>query len=694
MLRSTDLIDLLQRLGIERGSMLLFEAPSLGIEDVGGGAEGLLAALQDLVGTEGTLVVPTCTPAEGYPKPTFDPILSLSEMGPFSEFFRKQAGVLRSHSPTHSIAALGPLAEKLVAGHRLALGRPTPWGEGPFGLGSPWDLLYERNAWWVSVNPNWQDTPFVSYVQALYAGRCRGITKNTPFARFKTAQLGATLGQLGVLHQANWGAWPVVVFRLHCAVDMALQVLEENPDQFEPDAEFRAWLARVDDIRRNGHLKAGVAKVKITPPLPALRWEGKPFSGVYRDLYARVVVLSRGEQRLALVLCDLLGISGDLVREIRRQVHGTIGLAPEAIQIACTHSHSTPDTIGSGYEDESYIRFMVDTISAAISDAATTMQPVRLGWGRVPIRGLAHSRRKKMTDGRVFTTRYGVPSTWRVKPELIVGEGRIDPDLTVVRLEDLDGEVLAVISNFGCHASVALMSPNISGDFPGEAMATLESVLGERSVALCTNGAAADVDPTLEMPYWGPRNDAMATRLGRIYAAQVLECLERVEVEDIATLGVAQETVDLEVREDWVHLLETEQARMRQEFADGWALSPATTRALEERVIHSEVQALRLNDLVLLGFPGEIFAQMGLQLKAGDQQVAVAVVELANDNVGYIPTQEIFEEGGYEVGQHLWGRVTPAATRSLMAAARRAIDRVTETDAAARIMPDDGGGCG
>ncbi len=681
MVRLEELISILNDIGLEAGDILIFEAPGLDIHGIDGGPEGLLAALRELVGPGGTLVVPTCTPAEGYPKPTFDPMLSPSEMGPFSEFFRKQPGVLRSHSPTHSIAALGPFAEELISGHRTAWGRPTPWGEGPFGLGSPWDLLYERNAWWVLINTDpTGDTPFVTYVQALYAERHSGITKKTPFPRFNATLLGQKLGQLGHSRQVTWGVLPVVVFKMREAVDASLQALSENPAHFEPETEFREWLDRVDYIRRNGHLRAGVAKVKITPPVPSLRWEGKPFKGVYRDLYARVVVLSHGAWQVALVLCDLLGISGELVTRIRSQIRERIGLPPEAIQIACTHSHSTPDTIGSGFQDQAYLTSMVDVIAEAVCDAAANLEPARLGWGRVPIRGFAHSRRKKMKDGRVFTTRYGVPSTWRVNPDLIASEGPIDPDLTVIRIERLDGEILAAISNFGCHASVALMSPNISGDFPGEAMATLETVLGEGTVALCTNGAAADVDPTLEMPYWGPRNDVMARHLGRIFAAQVLECLERIEVGDIATLGAAQELVDLQVRDDWIRLLETEQARMKQEFVDGWSLSSAVVRALEERVIHTEVQALRLNGLILVGFPGEVFAQMSLKLKSAFHDHGIVVVELANDNVGYIPPREIFEEGGYEVAQHLWGRVTPAATEELMAAGRRVIGRLVGSD--------------
>jgi len=171
MVHITQLIDRLHHFGIGTGDVLIFETPVEDIQSIGEEAESLASALQGLVGPNGTLVAPTCTPAEGYPKPTFDPALSPSEMGPFSEFFRKQPGALRSHSPTHSVAARGSMAEELAAGHRSARGRPTPWGEGPFGKGCPWDVLYENNAWWVLVDASWEDTPFTAYVQALYAER-------------------------------------------------------------------------------------------------------------------------------------------------------------------------------------------------------------------------------------------------------------------------------------------------------------------------------------------------------------------------------------------------------------------------------------------------------------------------------------------------------------------------------------------
>ena len=308
----------LSEAGIGAGSVLVFEAAG---DNLGNGqAEDyreLVGSLQALVGAGGTLVVPTCTAAEGYPKPTFDPLLSPSEMGAFSEFFRHEPHVVRSHSATHSVAATGSHAEDLVEMHRYAAGRPTPWGEGPFGKGSPWDWLYEHNAWWVLLDAPWSDSPSVTYVQALYAERHAGITKDTCFPRFDTGTLIQEMERRGVIRRVSWDDHVIYVFETRRMVGAALELLETAPQSLNPAADFSAWVTTVGQIRRNGYTLAGVAKASITPPIPCLRWDGKEMTGVYRDLFARVVTLSYQEKRFALVLCALEAISSSLVNRLR-----------------------------------------------------------------------------------------------------------------------------------------------------------------------------------------------------------------------------------------------------------------------------------------------------------------------------------------------------------------------------------------
>lgn len=85
-----------------------------------------------------TLVMPTFFLGSNYQakehyengKNIFDVRKTLSEMGLLSEIFRRTPEVKRSIHPTHSLCALGPLADKLTRNHHLA---DTTFGEGtPF----------------------------------------------------------------------------------------------------------------------------------------------------------------------------------------------------------------------------------------------------------------------------------------------------------------------------------------------------------------------------------------------------------------------------------------------------------------------------------------------------------------------------------------------------------------------------------
>jgi len=106
----------------------------------GGGPLELLECLLDVCGPDRTLAMPAFffggrqgDPVEYYrAKPRFDVRRQPSEMGLLSEVFRRREGVRRSMHPTHSICALGPLADELTAGHHLAT---TTFGDGtPFGV--------------------------------------------------------------------------------------------------------------------------------------------------------------------------------------------------------------------------------------------------------------------------------------------------------------------------------------------------------------------------------------------------------------------------------------------------------------------------------------------------------------------------------------------------------------------------------
>ena len=101
-----------------------------------GGPVDIIRTLQEVIGVEGTLTMPTI-PFRGTAveyalgDPVFDARQTASRMGLITELFRRSAGVVRSGHPTHSVAAWGHRADAMITGHEQAetpCGRETPYG--------------------------------------------------------------------------------------------------------------------------------------------------------------------------------------------------------------------------------------------------------------------------------------------------------------------------------------------------------------------------------------------------------------------------------------------------------------------------------------------------------------------------------------------------------------------------------------
>lgn len=127
----------LRSLGLDSGQIVFVHSSLRSLGHVDGGAETVVDAFQTVLGTTGTLVVPTFTFAHGrVDDPIFDPQQDRSEMGAITEAVRTRPDARRSCHLLHSVAALGAQAETITAVHG-----PSAWAaDGPF-----WQL-YELDA--------------------------------------------------------------------------------------------------------------------------------------------------------------------------------------------------------------------------------------------------------------------------------------------------------------------------------------------------------------------------------------------------------------------------------------------------------------------------------------------------------------------------------------------------------------------
>ncbi len=151
------LIDDLRDLGLGAGDLAIVHSSLSRLGWIVGGAQAVVEALVGVVGSDGTLIMPTQSAHLSEPSrwsnppvpaswlstiratmPAYDSRLTPTRaMGAVVECFRSLDGVVRGPHPRLSFAGYGPLAEQIVAPHELDAG---------LGPESPLGRLYERGA--------------------------------------------------------------------------------------------------------------------------------------------------------------------------------------------------------------------------------------------------------------------------------------------------------------------------------------------------------------------------------------------------------------------------------------------------------------------------------------------------------------------------------------------------------------------
>lgn len=256
-------------------------------------------------------------------------------------------------------------------------------------------------------------------------------------------------------------------------------------------------------------LEAGVARVEITPSLfmdmagYANRKCG-PANGTHDPLFAKVLVLATGESRVAIVTLDLISLVSE---NLRRDVAEKLGIP--VLLLAASHTHSGPSFQSSSpYQAE-----IEPKIFGAIRQAAGSMFPARLAVGRGSIQ-LGYNRLLPRDDGR---TRALFDNPERIP------YGPVDPEFTLLRVEDKTGAVRALAVHYACHAVV--LGPRnckYSADYPGVLQAKVESQI-PGAQCMFVQGGAGDVNP-LFLARTGKEDEDFDTvrKMGELLAANVL----------------------------------------------------------------------------------------------------------------------------------------------------------------------------
>ena len=416
-------------------------------------------------------------------------------------------------------------------------------------------------------------------------------------------------------------------------------------------------------------LRIGISRTDITPPvgIPLIGFAGRgPAIGIHDPLYATAMVASDGERSIAIVSCDLLYVPAALSTAVRQEVQSRTGIPAQSVAVSCTHTHYGPDTNTESTRPDvaAYLADLKYQLAGIVQEAAEAQQPARIGvgWGQSDI---GVNRRERLPDGRIILGQ---------NPQ-----GPIDRALGVCRISDADGKPLGTIANFATHpVSQAGKMRFVSADYPGQARRVVELLTG--APLLFLQGACGNINAVRMEDCYEPAR-SLGTRLG----CEIVRVWETITPAEAAGVGSATQTEQLPryrygspaQAEALVAELTSEVERLRAECEDAGALHWAELRLQRAQAalaswqggpplepISAEFQAYRLGDLAWATAPGEIFNELGRQVKGGSPFPATFFAGYTNGSIGYVPVPEAYPEGGYEVTHAC--QVDPEASQILV----------------------------
>jgi neutral ceramidase len=394
--------------------------------------------------------------------------------------------------------------------------------------------------------------------------------------------------------------------------------------------------------------KAGTARVAITPRTPI--WMAgyaartKPSEGAVHDLWAKALALQNpAGTQVVLVTLDVCGIDRELSNQTRDRIGSRHQLARSQIVLACSHTHSGPvvgRNLHTMYDLDAnqrrlvaeFTKFLEDTIVQVAGQAIERLVGARLGWG------IGHS---DIAVNRRANKEAEVPA---LRGALKL-QGPVDHDVPVLRIDRLDGPLMATVFGYACHCTV-LDGYQLSGDYAGFAQDELEA-RHPGAQAMFVAGCGGDQNPI-------PRRDLdLAVRYGKSLADSVGRAvagpLEPISgklsatYEEIAlAFGRLPTRAEIEVSVKSTNIYEASRARHLLKIIE--------MRGSLEATYPYPIQAWRLGGLTWIFLGGEVVVDYALRLKRNLGSAQTWVSAYCNDVMAYIPSKRVLKEGGYEGG--------------------------------------------
>jgi hypothetical protein len=503
-------------------------------------------------------------------------------------------------------------------------------------------------------------------------------------------------------------------------------------------------------------LRAGVGKADITPRtgyyLGGWTRQDRVAQGQHTRLWARALVLQRGDRKVALVAVDLFMVPGGLVKHVGDALAAR-GFSESNLLMSASHTHSGPGgfanfktfntaapSTGTATDPISFYRlldappadpqlytFLVRQVTAAVRRADANRSPARAGWGRAEIHGLTMNRsiEAHLADHSIIRERGSGSAA--DDPEGV--DHTIDPQVNVLRVDKLVRGRRVPIggwSTFADHGTVTKSSfQYYNQDHHASAIQVFEQRVRRaghvprRQLVLNVYGNSNEGDQSAGLVRDGP---AASDYVGRVEAAAMVRAWRRA--------GAAlTRTPELDVR--WTRTCFCGQATEGGNVADYPMIGfPFLTGSEEERgplfdVTHTPFEgtrsllpvpgqghkqgiplnqstvpkavpltALRVGDGLIVTLPGEPTTEVGARVRAAVRQATgldrIVVSGLAGEFIQYFTTPEEYDRQHYEGGSTLYGPLSSNLLRQELAELARRLMAGEPAQAAYPLDPTNG----
>ena len=414
-------------------------------------------------------------------------------------------------------------------------------------------------------------------------------------------------------------------------------------------------------------LKAGFGRIDITPPLGSyLQGYQDPryAKGVLDPLSANSIAFDDGDKRAVIIVCDLVGISQEVMETLRPTVAEIAGIPREAVFVSCTHIHTGPglSKYRHGFNNEKYVEWLMKRLGDAAVLALNDLAEAKMSYTRGHVEDIAFIRRFRMKNGDVQTN----PGWQNPDIDHPLGTPDEESQLLIIKRE---GKPEIGIVNFQVHPDV-IGGEYISADYPGFVRRTYEKNI-PNSLCIYINGAWGDTNH-IDVRLSGKEDYAMgykrAKHMGEKIAFSVLSNYELAKPLPDGAVNFAEKRIDIKYRKAGsAEELEKAKALVELQQRVGVdAALPGVEPQMKRVELVAEAQrivglanvtkdkelvltAISAGGVAFAGFPGEPFAEVGRAIKSKTKFELTIPVGGANGYEAYYPTKEAFSEGGYEV---------------------------------------------